>query len=320
MELRQLKYFIAIVENASISKAASKVYVAQSALSLQISQLEEELGTKLLHRSSSGVSTTERGETFLRHCRAILQQVKDAELAVRSEKNDPAGEVTLAIPQSVSTALALPLIKACQQRFPRIWLRITEELSGHMADQLRGGQTMLAVLFDDGQLAEFEARPLAKERLSVVAAPGLFTAIDGHLPLRDVLALPLILPGVSHGVRPLVDRLIRDAGVPSIQVVAEITSINILRSTLLAGIGASIQARAPFIDELKSGALVAADITEPAVFREMALCSSRNVGLSEAAHAIARVVLDTVRNVCAKSEWPGAEPLSEVLLGGTRRP
>ena len=309
MELRQLKYFVAIVESASISKAAAKVHVAQSALSLQVSHLEEELGTKLLHRSGSGVTTTERGETFLRHARTVLQQVRDAKMAVRTGLDGPAGEVTLAIPQSVSNALALPLIKACRTRLPRVWLRITEELSGHLAEQLRRSQTMLAILFDDGELAEFEVQPLVRERLAVVAVPGLFTPVDGNLPLQQVLALPLILPGDGHGVRPLVDGLIRDAGFPFIQVVAEITSINILKSTLLAGIGATIQARAPLSDELKAGSLIAADITEPDVFRNMALCSSRTAAMSEAAQAVSRVVFDTVRNLCSKAQWQGAMPL-----------
>ena len=319
MELRQLKYFVAIVESASISKAAAKVHVAQSALSLQVSHLEEELGTKLLHRSGSGVTTTERGETFLRHARTVLQQVRDAKMAVRTGLDGPAGEVTLAIPQSVSNALALPLIKACRTRLPRVWLRITEELSGHLAEQLRRSQTMLAILFDDGELAEFEVQPLVRERLAVVAVPGLFTPVDGNLPLQQVLALPLILPGDGHGVRPLVDGLIRDAGFPFIQVVAEITSINILKSTLLAGIGATIQARAPLSDELKAGSLIAADITEPDVFRNMALCSSRTAAMSEAAQAVSRVVFDTVRNLCSKAQWQGAVPLFAMTPDGHRK-
>ena len=325
MELRQLKYFVAIVESASISKAAAKVHVAQSALSLQVSHLEEELGAKLLHRSGSGVTTTERGETFLRHARKVLQQVRDAQMAVRAGLDGmdgiggldgPAGEVTLAIPQSVSNALALPLIKACRARLPRVWLRITEELSGHLAEQLRRSQTMLAILFDDGELAEFEVQPLVRERLAVVAVPGLFTPVDGQLSLQQVLALPLILPGDGHGVRPLVDGLIRGAGFPFIQVVAEITSINILKSTLLAGIGATIQARAPLSEELKAGSLIAADITEPEVFRKLALCSSRTAGMSEATQAVSRVVFDTVRNLCSKAQWQGAVPLFAMTPDG----
>ncbi|MBC7482512.1 MAG: LysR family transcriptional regulator [Rhizobacter sp.] len=322
MELRQLKYFVAIVESASISKAAAKVHVAQSALSLQISHLEEELGAKLLHRSGSGVTTTERGETFLRHARTVLQQLKDAQLAVRTGLDGldgPAGEVTLAIPQSVSNALALPLIKACRARLPRVWLRITEELSGHLAEQLRRSQTMLAIQFDDGELAEFEVQPLVRERLAVVAVPGLFTPVDGQLALQQVLALPLILPGDGHGVRPLVDGLIRVAGFPFIQVVAEITSINILKSMLLAGIGATIQARAPLHDELKAGSLIAADIIEPDVFRNMALCSSRTAAMSEATQAVSRVVFDTVRNLCSKAQWQGAIPLFAMTPDGHKK-
>ena len=78
MELRQLRYFVAIAESGSFSRAAEKVFVAQSALSHQIAQLESELGTALFHRSRRGIDLTEAGQRFAPHAVSILRQTEEA--------------------------------------------------------------------------------------------------------------------------------------------------------------------------------------------------------------------------------------------------
>ncbi len=307
MELRQLRYFVAIVDSASISRAATKLYIAQSALSLQISHLEDELGEQLLHRSRSGVTLTQRGEVFLRHARAILQQVRDAELAVRSGLDEPSGEVTLAIPQSVCAALALPLIKDCLAQLPRVRLQLTEELSGHIAGRVQSGEIALAVMFDDDNLGDFDFVRLTREQLCAVGVPALLPAGAQAMPLGDLLSLPLILPTEGHGVRMQVDQLVKDTGFQSINVVSEITSISVLQSMLIAGIGVSVQARMPLLGAIERGELVARPLSEPGASRRIALCRSRAVPPSEAARAVGELVVRTVQRLCEQGQWPGAE-------------
>src|SRR5437868_13135860 len=100
MELRQLKYFLAIADNGSLSKAAGRLFIAQSALSHQMAQLEKELGAKLLHRSATGVTLTESGHIFYEHAQAMLRQSVDARTAIRMAADSPVGTVVLGIPQS----------------------------------------------------------------------------------------------------------------------------------------------------------------------------------------------------------------------------
>ena len=135
MELRQLRYFVAIAEHGAFSKAASKVFVAQSALSHQLAQLEEELGVPLLLRTRRGVELTEPGRVFLAHAISILRQTEDARSSVRSVMGEPTGKVVFGIPHSVSNALALPLLRAVRQQFPKIELELTEELTGNLTAQ-----------------------------------------------------------------------------------------------------------------------------------------------------------------------------------------
>ena len=108
MELRQLRYFVAIVEHGSLSRAARVLHVAQPALTQQIQQLEAELGAQLLHRSAQGVLATDAGKIFHEHAQAILKQVGDARSAIMQSSAQPAGTVALGIPQSASGAFARP--------------------------------------------------------------------------------------------------------------------------------------------------------------------------------------------------------------------
>src|SRR3954469_11053805 len=168
MELRQLRYFVSIVDHGSLSRAALVLHVAQPALTQQLRQLEEELGAQLLHRSAQGVLSTDAGKVFYEHAQAILKQVGDARSAVTQSTTRPSGSVTLGLPHSISGALALPLLLAVRERFPEITLQLTEELSGSLAEQLKAGRINLAVLFDDGQLGGFATAALVEEELMFI--------------------------------------------------------------------------------------------------------------------------------------------------------
>ena len=118
MELRQLKYFLAIADNGSFSAAAERVFVAQSALSHQMAQLEGELGVGLFLRTRRGVALTDAGQRFYPHAVSILRQTDEAAQAARSGSGEPSGKVVFGIPHSVSQALALPLLRAVRQARP----------------------------------------------------------------------------------------------------------------------------------------------------------------------------------------------------------
>ena len=93
MELRQFKYFVAIVDCGSLSRAAQQLFIAQSALSKQMAELEGELGTQLLLRSRNGVAMTEAGKVFYEYAQGITKQVRDARAAVHVAAESVAGKI-----------------------------------------------------------------------------------------------------------------------------------------------------------------------------------------------------------------------------------
>ena len=306
MELRQLRYFVAIVDHGSLSRAALVLHVAQPALTQQLRQLEEELGAQLLHRSAQGVLSTDAGKIFYEHAQAILKQVGDARSAVTQSATRPSGSVTLGLPHSISGALALPLLMAARASYPEITLQLTEELTGNLAEQLKSGRINLAVLFDDGQLAAFAAAPLVTEELMFICRPHApYAPTAAQVTLAEALASTLILPAQQQGVRPRIEKVAREAGL-TLSSVIEINSIAILKSALLADMGATILPVAPLLAEVGSGALLAYPIVQPTLARSVSLCASKNIPLTNAAAAVGRLVHQVTRELCEGGAWRGA--------------
>lgn len=306
MELRQLKYFVAIADCSSFSKAADKVFVAQSALSHQMAQLEDELGTALFHRSRRGVELTDAGARFFPHAVSILRQTEAAMASARSDGDAPAGKVVFGLPHSVSHALALPLLRQVRQQFPDVQLELTEELTGNLTKQLRAGQINLSVLFDDGHLSEFASVPFLREQMYLIEPPQDVPRRTTGITLKQVLTMPLILPANPHGVRPLIEDAALKAGLASPKIDADISSISILRTTLLAGMGRTLLPLMPFMPEIDAGLLVATRVGSPPLQRTLALCASSHIPMSAASQAVWKLTLALVRTLCADGRWQGA--------------
>ncbi len=306
MELRQLRYFVAIVDHGSLSRAALVLHVAQPALTQQLRQLEAELGAQLLHRSAQGVLCTDAGKVFYEHAQAILKQVADARSAVVQSTTRPSGSVTLGLPHSISGALALPLLMATRASYPEITLQLTEELSGSLAEQLKSGRINLAVLFDDGQLGAFTSTPLIDEDLMFICRAGsAFDPGGDSVAFADALKQTLILPAQQQGVRPRIENAAHAAGIAPANVI-EINSIAILKSALLADMGATLLPAAPLQDQIDSGALVARALHDPALSRSVTLCASKNIPLTNAAAAVGKLVHQVTRELCDSDGWRGA--------------
>ena len=309
MELRQLRYFVAIVDHGALSRAARVLHIVQPALTQQIQLLEEELGAQLLHRSAQGMQATDAGKVFYEHAQAILKQVNDAKSAVKQSTDKPSGTVALGIPQSASGALALPLLTAVRAAYPDIVFQLTEELTGNLTEQLRSGRLNFAILFDDGQLGGFRLQPLVEEEMMYITrADSQFASKRQSITLAKALQATLILPSIQHGVRPRIEERVRQAGLQTGQVI-DITSIAILKSAIMADMGATILPVSPFLAEIERGEMRAIPITGAALSRTVVLCSSKNIPLTNAAMAVEKLVVDVAHDLCGSGQWSGTRSL-----------
>ena len=247
MDLRQLRYFTAIVEQGSFSKAATKLRVAQPALSQHLRHMEDELGVALLHRGTRGVLPTEAGERLLARARAILADFAELRDSVRGEAAAPGGEVRIGLPGTVSEQFSVPLIEAARERYPAVRIRIAEAMSGFVLDWLRRGEVDLAVIYSTSDPKGLGIHHVLTEELCLFGPPSLSAiraAPGSAVGLAEAAAVDLILPGVGHGLRDQIDEAAASVRV-AIQPAIEIESYAQIKRLAERGLGYGILRRWP---------------------------------------------------------------------------
>ena len=303
MELRQLRYFVRAVELGSMGRAAAELGLGTSALSQQISRLESELSARLLQRTTTGVIPTEAGVAFWRQAQLALRHVDEA--ARSAQQARLSGHVSVGLAPSTASVLALPFMAALRSRYPDIRLHLVESLSGNLAAMLNARQLDLAVLFETEAAKRWSVTPLLDERLFVVGAPALAGMPRGkQVRLRELGALPLIMPSGTHGLRAIVAAAFAKAKCQP-NIVADIDGLAILMDAVRAGLAATIQPGAA-TSRLPADVVRLVRVADAGVRRRNQLASLSDDELSPAALATRVVLTDVVRELVAASRWAGA--------------
>lgn len=311
MDIRQLRYFVAIVEHGSFSRAAEVLNVAQPALSLHVRNMEEALGTPLLHRNPRGVTVTEAGAILLRHARGILDQLALGEEEIRGRLADPSGTVKLGLPGTISHILAVPLITAARARWPKIRLRIAEAMSGFVLEWMRDGRIDLAVLYDAVEDHGIRTERLLEEDL-LFFGPARGTAVAGlPAPGRPVTfaalaRMPLILPGEGHGLRDLLARTAREAGV-TLDTAMDVDSYNNIKELVAEGLGFSVLPEHAIAREVAAGRLQLWPVGDPPLRRSVYLARPGDRPMTSATQAICDLTAATLIDLARSDRWIGAK-------------
>lgn len=306
MELRQLRYFVKVCERRSMGRAAVEFGVVTSALSQQISRLEGELSTRLLQRSSTGVTPTDAGVAFLHQAQLTLRHADDAVRAAQQARLS--GHVSVGLAPTTASVLGVALMRAMQERYPAVRLHLVEALSGHLTAMLHARQIDLAVLFQADTPRRSSVTPLLAEKLFVIASPALAQCPTGaKVRLSQLAGTPLILPSGSHGLRATLTSAFARVRVTP-RIVAEVDGLALLMDAVRAGHGATIQPGAATARHDRDG-LQLAQISDAHVGRRNLLVSLSDDELSPVALAAPVVLADTARALVRGGRWIGASLL-----------
>ena len=312
MELRQCRYFVAVVDAMNITRAAHKLHVVQSAVSHQVARLEDELQATLLERTRSGVVPTEAGRLLYVHAQAILKHVQVARESIRALHDEVCGTVAIGLPSSTAAVLAVPLLKEVRARLPQVLLSVSEGLGNVLADELARGALDVSILFDqfdNEPLRRFKRLPLVKERMHFVCAlPQAKSALARRtsVTLAEVARWPLILPPHNNSVRTLVDREAQRRDV-RLTVVGELSGVKTILDAVEAGIaGALMMAANAGALSRRKGVLVV-PIRNPVIERTASLFQSEQFPSTPASDAVRALLLEVVKDLVARGLWEGAE-------------
>ena len=307
MELRQLKYFIGIVDAGSVTRAAQYLHVAQPALSAQIVNLEAELGVQLLVRSVRGVVCTEAGSTFYSHAQQILRHCNQALAATRASGDDVSGLVSVGMPSSVVAHAGMALLGQMASAYPNIRLQLTDSPSAYLTELLLQGRLDIAILFTSQPLKGLACQRLFTESLLFIRSGGLSppNELPQDVPLTEVARHKLVLPIHPNALRIQVDAAFASVGLKP-DLFAEINSMNILAQVASSGIAATINSWSAVARELDAGLVTAQRIIEPEITRTLAICHSDVAPLSGATKIVHGKLQALVADLAQQGSWRGA--------------
>ncbi|HCB5095275.1 TPA: tricarballylate utilization LysR family transcriptional regulator TcuR [Salmonella enterica subsp. enterica serovar Mbandaka] len=303
MELRQLRYFVRIIETGSMGSAAQDLDIGISALSQQMSRLENELAIRLLQRTSRGVTPTNAGLAFYSQAQLALRHADDAILAAREARLS--GHVSVGMAPSTASILGIPFIHAMQENYADVRLHVVESLSGNLERMINTRQIDLAVVFQKDKILRWSARPILEEQLFLIGSHALLAALpDNPITPEQLAGIPLIMPSQGHGLRGRLDAVCQEHAL-NVEIVAEIDGLALLMRAVRDGLGATLQPGAA-ISHLDNDALRVIGVHNPVLSRPNFLVSLSDDELTPAGLA-ARVVLTKVmRQLVDAGEWPGA--------------
>jgi DNA-binding transcriptional LysR family regulator len=192
MDLRQLRYFVAVAEERHFGRAAQRLHMTQPPLSMQIKALERELGVELLERSSRRVALTDAGRAFLERAITILGAVEEARDVARGAERGTRGRFEVGFISSASLSLLPPSIRLFRERFGAVELELKELTSAQQIDALYEGGIRAGLVRLPLRAPGIRFEPVLEERLVVAVPSGHALEDFERVPLQAVADLPLI--------------------------------------------------------------------------------------------------------------------------------
>ena len=238
MELRHLRYFLAVAEELHFARAAEKLHIEQSPLSRAIKELEEELGVVLLARTTRSTRLTRAGKLFLEHAHRVLAALDQARDGVKSAVNGFHGQLRVALSAGITPSRLPALLALCRQEEPEVEIRffevpLVQQIEGlredlydvgfAQSDEVGGGIIALPVWGDAFMVAVPARHPLLAHKC---------------IPLEELLRYPLVLcdPQVCEGYAKYVDRVLRRADMEPL-IAERVATCDLMMALVSAGLG-----------------------------------------------------------------------------------
>jgi LysR family transcriptional regulator, hca operon transcriptional activator len=215
VELRHLRYFVAVAEELSFTRAASRLHTAQPSLSQQIRQLEEQVGVQLLERSRHHVALTNAGQVMLQQARDILGRVEHAGILARQAADGRAGNLSVGTFPSADVRVLPMLRPLLAAQMPNLQLTVHSKYAMDPLEGLRSGALDVAFMRGPLDVEGLETRELLREQLVVILQSSHPLARRKQVAMRSLDGLPCVMPqrSLSPMLHDAVASLYTQAGI-----------------------------------------------------------------------------------------------------------
>lgn len=239
MELRHLRYFLAVAENCHFRNAAEELLVSQPTLSQQIKDLEAELGSALFERVGRRVRLTQAGETYREYARRALNVLEEGQAVLHEYDELLRGSLTVGVVQTVNAYLTPPVVAKFVADVPNVFLSVKELSADEIEDGVLSGTLDLGISFEPSVGREFDAQPLFNEEFVLVVDANHPLAVRKRVRIEELRDVPLALLNRAYCTRRMIEDVFRRANVPC-RVAVELNSVSGLVAVTESGGPATI--------------------------------------------------------------------------------
>jgi len=250
MNFRQLEIFLAVAENQSFIKASTALYIAQSAVSIAIRKLEEDLDLKLFIRNNKRVELTAEGQTLLLHAKKIMSQTRDARLELTEMSELKKGEVKLGVPAMLASYFLPPYLVDFKRQYPNIKVTIIDECTKLIRQHLDQGIIDMGIISLDEPVDDIESHPIIHEEMLLCLSRSHPLAKRHTVKFSELKDQHLILYREGYFLREIVNRMCKQHELePKIDF--EINLVQLMKTLVLSDLGVSFCLRSVLKEETK---------------------------------------------------------------------
>ncbi|MBK1701434.1 LysR substrate-binding domain-containing protein [Thiococcus pfennigii] len=306
MNLRDLKYIIAVAETHHFGRAAERCFVSQPTLSGQIKKLEDELGVTIFERTNRSVEVTPIGEGILAHARLLLEQAEAIERTARAHQDPLAGPLRIGAIPTLSPYLMPLILRPLRQRYPQLQLVLFEEITDTLLQRLRQHDLDAALLATPADDAELTGQPIYDEPFWLAHPRGHPLADKAEITQDDLEAVELLLLADGHCLTHQVMEVCRLAERPRTGETADLraASLETLLQLVSADFGCTlVPALAAGSGWAHDGNIALRRLDLPDAYRRISLVARRSFPRRPALTALAELIVahlpETVRPCAA---------------------
>lgn len=294
VNFKLLHAFIAIAHNGSFRQAAELLNRSQSAISMQIRQLEEQLGVPLFHRTTRRVRLTQEGERLLVFAQRALTDWESGLRQIREAADIMRGTLAIACVPTVAATRLPKALALFQADYPGISIRLRELAAEELFDSVRRQEVDFAIGPEVDQLSEFTFVPFANDPIHALTSPAYPIGRKGGVSLAALCRVPVLLSSRSSALRRVLDRELAARNL-SFDVKFEVLHVHTLFAFVAHGLGVAIMPKLS-IPESLDASLRSLRISDPPLTRTINIVTLRGQSLSPAARKLSDIIVQTFRD------------------------
>lgn len=210
LDIKALRYFLAVVDANGFTAAARQLHVAQPAVSMAIRKLEQSLELNLFHRRERSIELTDEGRVLLQHARRIVQASADAELEMREIHGLRRGEVRIGVPSMLGSYYFPPILMAFRHRYPNLQLTVIESGTRKIQQMLSEGEIDMGVIVSDAPIEDLENHAFLREQMMAILPGDHPLAQQEHVTYDQFFNEDLVVFKEGYFHREVLDRLAKE--------------------------------------------------------------------------------------------------------------